>query len=443
MSERTMFRLIRLLPVAIVAYVVGTSFLSAETNGRLLFFQIVAMPILFFLLAWAVRRSTKGDLRSRNVPERQPRKNSIFANCLGFGAIYGAVLLVALIVFANVTRGDPEPWQQGIFVVLVLAAMFSVIFYFLILPRLRGHGGYIRAYGKAMKGKSFDAVAAFEQHASRRPDDSLAQTGAAYGNVIRWHLLDALVHAQRGTDIELTADTLFMRGQALVRLGASDEALVSLVAAKEVGGNEFTDTFIGLVAIQQRRIQEAINYLEPAATGANVWGRTFLADAYHLAGYKQEALRTYRAAGDRASLGGKHFESLAAYNHARAGHAERAQKLAEKALLRDPRDVPALLALLYLRRADSESAWRTALGVALINPQAALESLSDPDLTHLMREERFRDLALACQRAREAQVEWARRVIRWTGGPIPPAFESAPAQQVSRWPTPEETWGSA
>lgn len=413
-----LFRALRFGPlVFVVLFTIADNAGLFGEPGQALFVWIVLFPLVLLSIV-GVNRAVGGRRRtpvSKHVVKSPPKPSFLNVTCLLYGGLYGLLAVVALIVFAGLTQAHPNLWQKLVFAAVILSGPAAAVYFFIIRPRLRYGQGYIRGQQLICKAKYAQARDVMLQNAAERPQDATAWNGAAWVHQIWWEELEALACAHRAVQLSRDADSYLMRGQALARLGASEEALADFMESDRVRPTVQTNTAIGAVLTDQRRLTPALQYLEGAAGGANVLGTAYLADAYRLAGHAALARQTYRDVAADGQMCGKAGLSFSAYGHAYFGEGEKVKRIADEALTRNPHEMLALQGLLFAVRNDLDDAYRTAAGMALVSAGATVRALSQPEFAHFFAERRFRELFVACVRVRNQNIAAARRIIAATG----------------------------
>ncbi len=256
LTDRFLFRTLRFAPAGFaLLFAIASAAGLFGPGGHALFFWIVFFPLLLLAIAgtnraFGRRRRTQVSMHVVKAP---PKPTFLNATCLLYGGLYGLALLIALIVFAGLTNAHPNLWQKLVFVALVLSGPAGTAYYFIVRP-LRRYGGYLRGQTLIFKAKYAEARDVMLRNAARRPQDAMAWNGAAWAHQIWWEESEALACAHRAVQLCRDADSCFMRGQALARLGASEEALADLRESDRLKPAVNTNTAIGALLTDQRRL---------------------------------------------------------------------------------------------------------------------------------------------------------------------------------------------
>ncbi len=416
-TDRVLLRTLRFGPIGFVVLFLIAEFAGLfGGSGGALFTWIVLFPFVLLSIV-GVNRVAAGRRRvpvSKRIVKSPSKPSFLNASCFLVGGLVGLLALGGLIVFAGLTDGRPSTWQKMVFAAAVLSGLGGMQYVLVIRPRLR-YGGYLRGQSLIAKAKFAAAREAMLRNVAKRPHDAMAWIGAAWVHQI-WHEeQEALKCAHRAVQLSPSVHSHLMRGQALARLGASEEALADLTAADRLKPEVGTNTLIGWVLTGQRRLDLALQYLEGAAGGANILGTTYLADTYRLAGHAEYARQTYRDLAATGRMCGKTGLPYIAYACAYLGEADKARLAAQQALTLNPRDILAMQALLVISLDDMDQAYRVAVAMALVSANAAVCALSQPEFAHLFADRRFRELFVACVRVRAQNIAAARRILATTG----------------------------
>jgi tetratricopeptide (TPR) repeat protein len=290
---------------------------------------------------------------------------------------------------------------------MALMAVFVVI---LALGLLALAGRHMRAQSESKKdyydailhvvrGNSADAVQAFSRHQQSHPSDPRAWEWLGFALLVSRRYEEALDAADRAIQMGSSRWSLWIRGDALLAVGAADEALAIFDAcAKKRGQPRFAQAR-GIALIQLRRLDDAVAVLH----SEKGWRRRpytafALGEAYRLSGKPAPASKAYEVAALGATVEAaadpRRYGALLACTLAEVGRLKEAEEAAQSALSADPSDPSALCAqaLIQNRRGDLPGLKVTFERMLAASPPSVVSTLGDPEFTPLLADERFRRL---------------------------------------------------
>jgi tetratricopeptide (TPR) repeat protein len=354
-----------------------------------------------------------------------------------------AILGVALIfetVAATLLANNELDWARLVSGIVLLAPWVVLFCTCSLWTWLRWRRTHSRVKRLWDAGKPIEARRLAAEACAKRPNDFFMWVLASGTHVALNDFRAALICAQRAVDIHKSDCSMVNRAYVLFLLGALDDSLESAGESRTPAAR-----LVRLCIFHTlRRPDRVRTELAQLSVSQDATLRYVIAGSLRQLGELELAKDAYSDAVTLARA--KPSRPLLACALAKAGDYAEAEEHATLAMDSPRADGATIYALLCCQhhRHDLDSAWRSALALALRNPFLAIDALSDPELSPLMSDRRFRELFVACLRAHDEQVAWARKVINRDGSPPPNVFSANGPPAPARWPEPESaSWGPA
>jgi tetratricopeptide (TPR) repeat protein len=394
-------------------------------QGHLLFYLILATPVLLLLMAAynKVARGAGAKPQRAIGPDSPAPTGSILWVALG-GVVLILVLMAAapLIVYGheddNVLMLVAGYGLVFGFAALTLSPLFIRVGFFIWLRLLSTFGKrreFYRGTLDLLAGRLSEAEDCLRGHLQRYPDDACARTALAGALAAQMRHEEALAEADLALADDGRPEALYCHGSILSAIGDTDAGADEMEAAlakkpRMVASRQL----LALALIALRRLDAAIAILNRERRGwKNSGYYVILADAYRLIGRSDLAHEAYREAKKRASTesacGLRGSLPVAAYALAAQAKLLEADITAADVLAEDPENILALYArsLVERQRGDWDAVASTMTRLLRLAPPQVVAGLTDPDFTPLLAEKRFRDLlawAFGAQRQTRERV---------------------------------------
>ncbi len=394
-------------------------FLSATTGadfwGRALAVFILTWPpmallvVAFSKISEAVRKRGQPKKAAAPTARAQARGTLLFLAGIGFASI------VALMVCATLVA-EGENSDNSTLVVAGYAVIFGFAAVILIpgvgLPLLIGMPSIVRLFRSlagrekdlykgmrcALTQRLGDADTCLFRYRTRYPKDHRAPLWQAIVLLQQYRQEEALGLADEALSLQLSPEGFLTRGQALLNLGATEEALSDFRSGLALNPRmPFCRSFSGYALIDLRRLDEAIAEFEKEKLKSSLLFmgmgavRRFLGDRQLAAEEYKRAIR--QAAADQL-FGLPGSAALIACARAELGEISEAKEAAARILEKSPSDLPSRYAVARIAMAEGDpDRIETMLREIIpVSPHQGVMALTDPEFTPLLTEERFRRL---------------------------------------------------
>lgn len=337
--------------------------------------------------------------------------------------LYGLVTLFIISVGVSlIGSGEPTRIAAGWALVVVCTLPFTLYMLAILLAlsttlllRIVGRRrDYYRGLVSVIKGRREKALAALTRYQREHPEDARGWEGLALSLLAARRPEEALEKADRALQLERRAEGLLFRGLILQALGASEESLSDIEAAFKLRRN-LPKAFLAQALIPLRRLDDALRALEQE----RLWRKDplyflTLGEVHRLQRMSNLAFEAYGKAAKWAARDCAPNPSAAkqvmAYALAEQAKLEQAEKAVRSLLSQDPSDTMALLvqALIQRQRGDYAGVETTLQRILPLNPNEVVGTLTDPDFSPLLVEERFRRLLGQALEERERILERVR-----------------------------------
>jgi tetratricopeptide (TPR) repeat protein len=411
-------------------FVVGglITFFSAITGeafwGKALAVFILTWPPLT-LLAVAFSKVSEAA-RTRNRPKElrvspvrvQARRQLLFLASVGFAAIVALVVGVNL-MYEGRESGNSALEIAGYAVVFGFGAItvipLLVLSLFIGAPPmvhlLRSLRGPDKDLYKGMRLALAERLAEADEYLRRFrtqfPADHRGPLWQAFVLLQKYRFEEALLLSDESLALQASAQGYLTRGQALLGLGAAEEALRDFRSARDLHAR-MPAWPSGYALIELRRLPEALAIFEQEKLKPSVLF-IGLGNAHRFLGNRDLAAAAYNRAIQQASadrlLGVLATQGVVACALAELGLTSEAQGSALQILKRKPDDINARYALarVALTQTDLGTVERMLREIIAVYPRQGVMALTDPDFTPLLTERRFREL-LAWALGAQSQV---------------------------------------
>ncbi len=226
---------------------------------------------------------------------------------------------------------------------------------------------------------------------------------------------EALPQINRALELGTTDAALMTRAEICRRLGALDEMIADLEAAREMMWSAACESTYGRALVDAGRIEEAIDVLEGAVDRkGHAFAFLALGDAYRAAGRGELATAAFASAlksGRKELKRDSSQHGFLAYCLAELGEWDAAAQEIEESRRHRERDILALhaAALLAINRRDS-AALRSALETMLnARPAVAVTEILDPRVVSALSAAELSALRGRAVRERDSRLERVRR----------------------------------
>ncbi|MGH8631329.1 MAG: tetratricopeptide repeat protein, partial [Burkholderiales bacterium] len=285
------------------------------------------------------------------------------------------------------------------------------------IPLFKKEGNYLRGIFQAMRGDTDKALDSFRAYGAEGGETPELAAGRAITLISARRHEEALAELDRALAQQPSGMIRLLRGQALLNLGAAQEALADIQAAGQDGGLvPGVKGMLGAAYLEFGGLDEAIVALQEAGTEMTATSGTFfaLADAYRLSGRDAEARDAYEEAAARAIVDVQYAvaadRGILPLALARLGKLDEAASVVQEALATSTNDPSVYIAraLIEVRRGTPSFAASDLEQALAISAHAAVKALEDPDFAPVSSSPEYQALLERAKAERERVLERVR-----------------------------------